>query len=147
MSQKDPQVSLRCKRRTFFKVMLQEFVVARGALKGKLGYRLTEIGTLPDEQLAQIKPIVNPACEIFVDAGYVWARFKQADKVYRLFSTEQKNLTVFNMFNGRNTLETISQRLAQDPAWEEASAFAHVKTLFVSLVNRLVCLPENPLDT
>lgn len=146
MKPRKASTSLRCGRRTFFKAMLQEVAVIHDTFKGKYSYRLSDLDSLTDEQLAQIRPVVNPACEIFVAQEYIWAKFKQVDKTYRLFSTEQKNLSVFNMFNGRNTLEQISTQLAQETGWEQASAFAHTRSLFLSLAQHLVCVPDNSLD-
>ncbi len=137
-----------CGRRTFFKALFQEAMTIQDAFKGKPSYRLSSLGELPDAQLAQIKPSVDVAWEIFVERGYVWGRFKSTDhKVCKLFSTDQENLTVFNMFNGKHSLRQISQRVAERQGWDEAKAFAHTKAIFIHLVNHLVCVPQNcPLD-
>jgi hypothetical protein len=140
-------LSLNCTRRTFFRALLQEAAVIHGALKGKPGCRISELGSLPDEQLAQVRPVMNPDYEICLEKGEVWARHKSKEmSPLRLFAVEEKeNLLPFNMFNGGHTLDEITRHLAQEMDWEEAEAFAHLRDFFLSLVERAVCLPKYPL--
>ena len=139
-------LSFTCSRRTFFRALFQEVAVIHGSLKGRPGYRLTELGSLPDPQLAQIRPIVNPDCETFVDQGHVCSRSKKTEATLRLFPPEKENLIVFDMFDGRHDLGEIGSHLAREMGWDEASAFAHARDLFLSLVERAVCVPSDPLE-
>jgi hypothetical protein len=133
-----------CSRRTFFRALFQEASVIHGSLKGKEGFRLSELGSLPDGQLARVRPVVHPDHEIFLDQGYVCSRRKRAEATSKLFPTEKENLVAFNMFNGRYDLGQIGGRLAQEMGWDETSAFAHVRDLFLSLIERGVCVPQDP---
>jgi len=137
-------LSFTCSRRDFWRALLQEFFVIYGSAKGGQGGRLSELGSLPDDQLAQVRPIVNPDCEIFVDQGHVWSRFKKTQATVKLFPPEKENLMAFNLFNGRHCLGEIGSLLAQEMGWDEVRAFAHVRDLFLSLVGRLVCVPRDP---
>jgi hypothetical protein len=139
---RDP--SFTCSRRTFFRALFQEAVVVRGTLKGGQGYRLSELGGLPDHRLAQVRPIVNPDCEIFVDQDYVCSKSKKTGTTLKLFPMEQENLVTFNMFDGRHDLDQIGSRLAQAMGWDEVRAFAHARDLFLSLVRQVVCVPKDP---
>jgi hypothetical protein len=134
-------------RRQFWLALLQEIAVIRGTFKGGEAYRLSELDSLPDQQLAQIKPIVHPDCQIMIDQGHVWSKFSDIEVPLKLFAIKQENLTVFNMFNGQHALDEIGERLSQEMAWEPARGFAHAKDLFLSLARLLVCMPGNPLDT
>jgi hypothetical protein len=135
-----------CSRRDFWRALLQEVFVISGSLKGRQGYRLSELGSLPDDQLAQVRPIMNPDHEIFVDQGHVWSKCEKTETTLKLFPVEKENLAAFDLFDGRHTLGEISERLSQEMGWGEARGFAHVRDLFLSLVSRLVCVPGNPLD-
>ena len=137
-------LSFTCSRRRFFRALFQEAVVVRGTLKGGQGYRLFELGDLPDHQLAQVRPIVNPDCEIFTDQDYVWCRSKKTQAVLKLFPMERENLAVFNMFNGQHDLGEIGDHLAREMDWDDARAFAHARDLFLSLVRHVVCVPKDP---
>jgi hypothetical protein len=136
----------RCNRRTFFRTLFQEAVVVRGTFKGGQGCRLSELGSLPDDQLAQVRPIVHPDREIFLDEGYVCSRREKAEATSKLFPAEKENVVVLDMFDGRHELGEIGSRLAQEMDWDEASAFAHARDLFLSLVERGVCVPRDPLE-
>lgn len=135
-----------CSRRNFWRALLQEGFVILSSFKGRLAYQLSELGSLPDDQLAQVRPIVNPDHEIFVDQGHVWSRCKKTEATLKLFSTEKENLVAFDLFDGRHTLGEIGERLSQEMDWDEVRGFAHVRDLLLSLVSRLVCVPANPLD-
>ena len=143
-------LSFTCSRRTFFRALFQEVAVIHGSLKGGHGCRLSELGSLPDHQLAEVRPIVNPDCEILVGQGYVWSRPKEkgekTEATLKLFPTEKENMVVFNMFNGRHNLGEIGSHLAQEMGWDKARSFAHARDLFLSLVQHVVCVPKKPLE-
>jgi hypothetical protein len=134
-----------CSRRSFLPALLRETVVTLGMLRGGLGCRLSELGALPDDQLAQLKPVVNPAFEILIEEDCVWGRHRKTGAIVRLFSMEEReNLLSFNLFDGIHDLGQAGQRLAQEMGWEEARAFAHAKEFFLYLVGKLVCVPKDP---
>ncbi len=134
-------------RRQFWRALLQEMFVFSGSVKGGKAHQLSELSGLPDYQLAQIRPIVNPEYEIFTDQDHVWGRYKKTEATVRLFPTKAENLAVFNLFNGMYSLDEIGQQLSQEMDWDEARAFAHVRGLFLSLAINLVCVPRDPLDS
>jgi hypothetical protein len=140
------ELPFKCSRRTFFRALFQEAAVVRGSFKGGQGCRLSELGSLPDDQLAQVRPIVNPDCEIFVDQGYVCSKSKTTEAISKLFPAERENRVVLDMFDGRNGIGEIGRRLAQEMDWDETRAFAHARDLFLSMVQRAVCVPRDPLD-
>ena len=135
----------RCSRRNLWRALLQEAFVTQDALRGQPGFRLSELGSLPDEQLAQIRPIVNPEYEIFVEEGYVCSRYKKTKATQKLFPLKRENVVAFDLFNGQHSLAEVGARLAQEMGWDEARGFAHARDLFLSLVERLACVPANPL--
>ncbi len=137
-------LSFVCSRRNFFRALLQEVVVTIKTAKGGQSFRLSQLGSMSDDQLAQIIPTMNPAYEIFVEEGYLWTRHKQTEKRHQEFSLNEENKQVFNRFNGRNTLGEIARQLNHDLGWEKTKAFAHARGLFLSLVDHLACLPGNP---
>lgn len=134
-----------CTRRSFLPALLRETVVTLGMLRGGLGCRLSDLETLPEDQLAQLKPTVNPAYEILVEEDCVWGRHRKTGAMVSLFSMgERENLLAFNLFDGIQDLGQAGRRLAQEMEWEEARGFAHVKEFFLLLVGKLVCVPKDP---
>jgi len=139
-----PDLSFTCSRRRLLPALLQEMAVLLGLSQGGQGGRLADLSALPDDQLARIKPIVNPDCEIFVDQGHVCSRFKRTQATQQLFPMEREYLAAFNLFNGQYSLSEIGVCLSQEMGWEEDRGFAHARDLFLSLVRRLVCVPKDP---
>jgi hypothetical protein len=134
-----------CSRRSFLPALLRETIVTLDMSRGGRGGRLSDLGKLSDDELARIKPLVNPAYEILVQDDQVWARYRATDKVVRLFAAEEKaNLVTFNLFDGRHSLGEIGKRLAKEMGWDMAQGFAHTRDLFLTLVSHLVCLPKDP---
>jgi hypothetical protein len=141
-------LSFTCNRRTAFRAILQEAAVIGRALKGTPTCRIAELGSLPDEKLAQVKPMVNPGFEINLEQGCVWATYKPKEKpAQKLFAMAEKDhLLAFNMFTGTHTLGEIGRHLAREMAWEETQAFARLRDFFLSLVKLGVCLPKDPVE-
>ena len=136
---------LACSRRAFFPALLREATVTLGMLRGGQGGRLSELGSLPDEQLARLKPILNPAYEIQVEEDSVWGRHKDTGTTLRLFGLEEReSLLVFNLFDGRHSLGQIGKQLAQEMGWEEVRGFLQARDLFLSVASRLVFVPKEP---
>lgn len=139
-------LSLAYSRRTFWRGLLHEAFVVSGLLKGGQACRLSELGELPDEVLARVRPIVHPSCQIFVDGDSVCSRCKETGAVTRLFAVEETaRAAALGMFDGQHTLGQVGARLAQAMDWNEDRAFACARDLFVSLAQRLVCVPRDPL--
>ncbi len=135
-----------CSRRNFFGALINEIVITAKTARGGQSFRLSNLGSLPDDQLAKITPIMNPAYEIYVEEEYLWTRNKQTGKTYQEFLLNEENRRTFNLFNGRNTLGEIARQLSRDLAWEEDFAFAQARGIFLSLADHTVCLPTNSLE-
>ena len=135
-----------CSRRQVLPALLQELFVMAGSLKGGWAGELASLGNLPEDQLARIRPIVNPQCEIFIDQDHVCSRprNKKTQAALKLFSMEKENLVAFNLFDGQHTLGEIGRRLSQEMGWEETAGFNHARALFLALAARMVCLPQDP---
>jgi hypothetical protein len=132
-----------CTRRNFFKALLQETIVVIKTAQGGQSFRLAELGSMQDEQLARIAPAMNNQdYEICIEEGQLCTRHKRTGKTFKEFPLLEENRLTFNLFNGRNTLEQIAGQLSQELGWTEAQAFAHVRGLFLSLANHLVCQPR-----
>ncbi|MBN1201616.1 MAG: hypothetical protein JXJ20_07150 [Anaerolineae bacterium] len=142
---KQPQ-SIACNRRRFLPLLLQEIFVTFDSFKGKPVHQLTDLGKLPDEEIALIKPVINPQYQVFTERGHVCARHKETGSSLQLFAMQQANLEVFNRINGQITLGEIGAQVAQELDWDEDAAFEHVKELFLSLAVHLVCVPKNTPD-
>lgn len=132
-----------CSRRSFGRALLQELAVMVDAFQGKQIFRLSDLENWPDEELALLKPVIRPDCQILVERNLVCVRKRGTDRLQELFPQDQPNLIVFNGFNGRRSLAEIGRQLSREMDWEEARAFDYAKELFLHLVRQLVCIPAN----
>lgn len=138
-----------CSRRRFLPMLVREAMVTLGMFRGRPGFRLSDLGSLPEDRLASIRPIVNPGFEIRTEDRTVVAQNKQTGAVVKLFSTDDvEALGAFNLFDGRHTLGEVGEQLAEEPAWKggAAEAFSFARDLFLSLAGKLVCVPKDPLE-
>lgn len=132
-------------RRTFWRALFQEMLVASGVVHGGRECRLEDLGRLPDDELAKLRPIVHPACQIFVDGDAVWSRVRGKEEAVRLFrSDDVASRVALGMFDGERTLGEIGAGLGEALDRDEEWAFARARGLFLSLANRLICIPKDP---
>jgi hypothetical protein len=110
--------------------------------EGKRVMQLSDLGTCPDQELKLIIPTILPKSKISIKDGFVCGASSMTGKSYRLFAQESAALTVFNMFNGINTIDTISKTLAQEAGWAEERSFAYTRGVFLSLVMAGLCMPK-----
>jgi hypothetical protein len=123
--------------------LLREARVLSSTLKGGRSFALSDLGDLPDEQLARLIPLVRPVFAIYVDGEQVVAQHRETGSVAGLAPSTKENVLALNLFSGQINLGTAGRRLAREMGWDEPRGFAHVKDLFFSLVGSLVCIPLN----
>lgn len=134
-----------CTRRRFLPALLREAIVTLGMLRGGEGGRLSELTSLPDERLADITPVLNPAFAIEAEGEKVWARYLETGATVPLFAADDDAAWMtFNLFDGRHTIQEAGIRLADRMGWDKDAGFAHAKDLFLQLVENLVCVPKDP---
>jgi len=105
-------------------------------------YTLSNLGNWPDEQLAEVTPMIVPDCKITAKEGYVWGQPPSSDSATRLFPLDSRATTAFNLFNGLNTLYEVNEYFAPVTGWDSSRSFAYARGLFLSLVLAGVCLPK-----
>lgn len=114
---------------------------ARSDPERRPAFRLSELGTMPDEELADMTPAIARGCEISVRDGTVWGRPAGSDTPVPLLGTTPPELCVFNAMNGRWTIGEIAASVAADTGWPSGRAFAFTRGVFLHLVRLRVCAP------
>lgn len=134
-----------CTRRRFLPALVREAIVTLGMLRGGEGGRLSELASLPDEQLAIIKPVVNPAFAIEMEGEKVLARYRETGATVPLFAVDEDAAwTALNLFDGRHTIEEVGICLSDQMVWYEDAGRVYARDLFLRLVENLVCVPKDP---
>ncbi|NDJ85439.1 MAG: hypothetical protein GYB66_06105 [Chloroflexi bacterium] len=126
-------------------LLLNDIAVYVASFKqGKAVYQLDDLQDLPDETLAEIRPAVNPEYAIVMLGGHVQAQYQSGSVYQDLFPVESFNYYLFHQFDGTQTLGAISRRAARKLRCDPEQAFAQVRELFLALVKKSICLPQEP---
>ena len=136
------RLQFRLSRRQLWSALSTEFMVVRKEQQGEDTYKLSDLGALPDEALADVIPVVAPGCRISTGDGFVWGQPSAAAKPIQLFPLDSPALAAFNLFNGLTPLSEAAKYLAAATGWESALSFAFARGLFLSLVLAGVCAPK-----
>jgi len=128
-------------RRELLPAALEWWHARSGATGARPAFRLSELGTMPDDELLELTPAIVPGCEISVRGGTVWGRAPGSGSPTALLETTSAGLCVFNAMNGRTTLAEIVLAVAAETGWPRPRAFAFARGLFLHLVSLRVCVP------
>ncbi len=136
-------LTLRVSRRRLWSAIKAELLANRGLVRGIPALKLSELGRLPDDELAQIIPGVAPGCGISVRDQFVWGQLPGNEPPTRLFPLGSPALMAFNLFNGQTPLGEVAEQLAVrlGEGWDAARAFALARGLFLALVVAGICRP------
>jgi len=110
---------------------------------GKVYVRLGELPRLGEKELRATVPVIRPDARILLVGRTVSASLPGRKRALPLFAATPENLFVFNRLNGMNSLGTISAELGTHTGWTQPRCFAHVRSLFLHLVERRVSIHAN----
>lgn len=135
-------LSFKMSRRGLWQTAVLEMEVYEGQAQGGAGYKLANLGSLPDAAIAQIIPLVLPNCRITVADEVVYGQLPGTAHTITLFPCELATLCAFNQMNGRIPLDEIGRYVAAEMEWLPERAFAFVRGVFLHLVQVRVCVPQ-----
>ena len=110
---------------------------------GLPSYRIEDLSTYSDEELADLFPIVNNKAKISLEKGTVYAETFAAVDPIALFDVNSPALFIFNQFNGLQPLSKICEKVAAHTGWEPEKARRIVRMVFLKLCEVRVCEPGN----
>ena len=134
-------------RRSFFRSLLGETTALYDEVRGKPQRRLADIFELPDETLAQMKPMMLPDFEFIDEERRLSAKRRDTEAMLVLFEKDAAQVFLFNQFNGHTPIAEAATRLADQHGGSNAAAFVQAKALFLRLVRLGVCVPSNLIET
>jgi hypothetical protein len=135
----------RRERRGFFKHLLGEAIALTEELGGKPQLRLEDLPDLPDEKLAQVKPMMMPGREFVTTEEAVSVRSNETGALTVLLPLDRAGSFALGLFDGATELGDVAQRLAAELGVESEEAFARVRQVFLDLVAKGACVPSNPV--
>lgn len=134
-------LSFRYTRRELFGSLRSELERRRTSDPGLPAYKLTTLGDMPDERLASIVPVLISECRPSVVGGAVCIRDRMEGPPRKLFPADPANLLVLDAIDGRRSLGTIAEALANQMPGLGERAFAQVRNLFLVLVEARAAVP------
>ena len=130
-------------RRSFFRWLTGRGVATFEEAMGRPQLALSDLPNLPPEELGRLIPTVCPSTEILIREDHVIARTPPDGADLVLFPVSSLELTIFNLFNGQNTLLQAVQRVGAECGVEQQDAMSVARDLFLRLVAHAVCAPAN----
>jgi len=112
---------------------------------GATTMKLSDLGVLLDEDMLEIIPKIKPDYEIFIQQYHIIAKKDSSDPI-SIIALDPIVGFAFNLFNGMNSIQRISQEVATFSALPPERAFLLSRGLFLTLVRNGICIPlNNPL--
>jgi hypothetical protein len=135
-------VAIPTSRRALLRSVLTELHAFSEKVDGKPTLKLADLASLPDEDLARIRPIKAPDCTIRLRDQWVWAQPAGAAGPVALFPVDSPALAAFNLLNGNHDLQQVCQALIDQTHWPAERCWAYTRGLFLKLVSLRVCVPK-----
>jgi hypothetical protein len=128
-----------------FRQLAGEVAVLVDRMNGRPQLRLVDLPRLSDDRLATLMPCLLPGVQFGATArGIVVRRAGRRDALVAVEDGPVDDRTL-ELFDGRASLGRIADELAAHPRFGgRQEAFAHVRRLFLGLVEVGACVPTNP---
>ena len=134
-------------RRRFFRLLGRDSAVLFDEVRGHPQRRLADLPDLPAAELGCLIPAVCEGVAIRVQDGQVCALLPGAATARALFPVEPAPVFIFNHFDGRTPIESVSRELSASMGWTAERSFREVRAMFLRLVSQRVCAPVNVANT
>ena len=136
------RLALKWSRRQLLAALSTERRVVSAQRRGGTAYKLPDLGTLPDDLLELLTPVVVAGSRIVEDQGAFWGTPGAGGPRVRLFSAASVAASALAHFDGSAPLGVIAARLAGQTGWDPYRSFAYTRGLFLHLVSWGFCLPK-----
>ena len=151
MTERDPyafetfprgDLSLPISRRQALLTAFTESKVRDSQSRGVNAFKLSALGTMPDELLALMTPRPVTGCRLAEQDGVIVAYLPRADRPVTLFPADSPAMSVYRRFDGQTMIEVMAREMAADREWEQNKAFGYVRGVFLHLITLGVCWPK-----
>ena len=138
------ELVMRLDRREVLRSLATQLRVSQGTSRGGVAMRLADLGAIPDDQLATVRPLARSDYSFEDDGDFTWgvtrARGTRGKRL-KLFPVDPVTSYVLHAFDGTLDLGAIAQRLSSELGWGTGHALAYVRGVFLHLVTLGVCVP------
>lgn len=132
-------------RRNFFRFAIDELAAAVDAGRGRPSFRLSDLGGLPGREIGRLIPAILDVSHVSGDDERFFLNLPGGGRE-ELFAKGSCEEDLWSRMDGRATLQEIAEDASLTWNLPPDAAFARVRTLFLFLVEKQLCLPLNPLQ-
>ena len=134
------KLRIRASRRQLFTDLRETARALDADRAGRPALRLSDLGTMPPDELRAITPTIVAGSRIEVEADKVMIR-QDGPVPAASFGIHSLETNIFNLFNGYTSIGEASLAFAKAMDWQEERAFQAVRGVFLELVAGRVCVP------
>ena len=144
LTEPDAQMRIKVSRRGLLTAAADSAEEQARSRRGAASYRIEDLVSYDEEQLAEIWPVVNNRAKISLGKGVVFAETSAAVDPIPLFPVTSPALFVFNQFNGMQRMSDIFVNVQNYTGWNKKKSKQIVRAIFLRLCEVRVCEPGNP---
>jgi hypothetical protein len=133
-------------RRRFFRDLCAEVICLVHEAFGRQQLRLGDLDRLPEETLRKLVPVLDRKRAPVVARRQLLARNARTGSLEPLCAVDEVEEAALGCFDGSTTVEEIGRRIAVRFGLDEPASYQRVRSLFLSLAKRSVCLPSRAHD-
>lgn len=130
-------------RRTFFKYMTCNILVAIDEIRGIPQLKLSDLEELPVEQIKRIIPKIDDRNIYFIERGILWSKDRKTMTVKNICEIDPVEQTIFKRFSGIETVGEIALWASEHHNLIPEEGFRITSEFFIRLAKNRVCFPGN----
>jgi len=133
-------------RRGFFKQFFVDTICLVDECMGRPQMRLSDLDQAPEALMRTLAPVFNPKRPCTIQGNGILSVKGDHGQDEPLCEIDEVDAAVFHCFGTAMTVGEISGVIEKRYDLENQTAYRRVRTLFLFLAKRMICLPENPCD-
>ena len=130
-------------RRKFFNSLAGKIVAFAYDIRGIPQMKLNSLKDLPDEVIEQMIPVMAKDDTYKIESDHISKFNHEAESFEKVRSLTRHQMYIIRSFDGISTIKDITLKYASKYKVENETAFRHVRSLFTSLAEYMVCHPKD----
>lgn len=130
-------------RRELLRSVADECVALVEKRLGRPSLKLSALGSLSDDELGSLIPMVLDSVDIEEEAGMVFASMPKRPDRIPLFPAQDTLWSILDHMDGLMTLSENAHTVESESGRPYPEIFAEARRLFLQLVHMGLCLPAN----
>jgi hypothetical protein len=108
--------------------------------------RLSDLDRVPDEIVRTMVPVLVTDGRYQIEGKSLFKKDEATDSRREVYRFTPEEGFILRQLDGRRTLTEIASCLEREFPRDHETAYAQVKSLFLTLAKRMICIPAEPHD-